>query len=279
MDAMKIIEANGARIPAIGLGTYRLEGETCVEMVGKAIGAGYRHLDTARMYGNEAEVGQGIRASEIDRDELFVTTKVWTDDLAPSDFRRSAEAAVRALDIGAVDLLLIHWPNASISLEGTIDALNGAREDGLTRHIGVANFDSALLERAAGLSRHPLVCNQVEYHPRLSQEKVHEACQRLGMAMIAYSPIGQGKDLLTDPAVVEMAQRYGKTTAQVVLRWEIEQPMVGAIPRTSKPERLAENLDVFDFELQDEDRRRLHEMSRSRQRLVNPSFAPRWDDR
>ncbi len=208
-----------------------------------------------------------------------MTTKVWTDDLAPGDFRRSAEAAVRALDIGPVDLLLIHWPNASIPLEGTIDALNTAREDGLTRHIGVANFPATMLEKAANLSRHPLACNQVEYHPRLSQERVHAACERLGMAMIAYSPIGQGKDLLTDPAVTEMAERYGRTPAQIVLRWEIEQPMVGAIPRTSNAQRLAENLDVFGFELQEEDRRRLHEMSRSRRRLVDPSFAPAWDDR
>ncbi len=137
---MKIIDANGARIPAIGLGTYRLEGETCVRMVGEAIGRGYRHIDTARMYGNEAEVGEGIRASGIARDELFVTTKVWHDQLAPADFLRSAQEAVRTLDIGAVDLLLIHWPNASIPLEGTIEALNKARDEGLTRHIGSRTF-------------------------------------------------------------------------------------------------------------------------------------------
>ncbi|WP_061936300.1 aldo/keto reductase [Aureimonas sp. AU22] len=276
---MKIIEANGARIPAIGLGTYRLEGETCVRLVSEAIGIGYRHIDTARMYGNEAEVGQGVRASGIARDDIFVTTKVWTDDLAPADFARSAEAAVQALDIGTVDLLLIHWPNASIPLGGTIEALNWARDEGLTHHIGVANFPSELLKEASRLTRHPLVCNQVEYHPRLSQEKVRSACERLGMAMIAYSPIGQGKDLLADPVVVDMAERYGRTPAQIVLRWEVEQPHVGAIPRTSNPARLAENLDVFDFELQDEDRQRLHEMSRSRHRLVDPAFAPQWDDR
>lgn len=276
---MRIIEVNGAQIPAIGLGTYRLEGETCVRLVSEAIGVGYRHIDTARMYGNEAEVGQGVRASGIARDDIFVTTKVWTDDLAPADFARSAEAAVQALDIGTVDLLLIHWPNASIPLRGTIEALNRARDEGLTHHIGVANFPSELLEEASRLTRHPLVCNQVEYHPRLSQEKVRSACERLGMAMIAYSPIGQGKDLLADPVVVDMAERYGRTPAQIVLRWEVEQPNVGAIPRTSNSARLAENLDVFDFELQDEDRQRLHEMSRSRHRLVDPAFAPRWDDR
>ncbi|WP_279478514.1 aldo/keto reductase [Aureimonas sp. SK2] len=276
---MKIIEAAGARIPAIGLGTYRLEGDTCVAMVSEGIRVGYRHIDTARMYGNERQVGEGLRASGVARDEIFVTTKVWTDDLAPADFLRSAEAAVQALDVGAVDLILIHWPNAAIPLQGTIDALNQAREKGLTRHIGVANFTAALMEEAASLTRHPLACNQVEYHSRLSQETVHAACERLGMAMIAYSPIGQGKDLLSDPVVTDMAERYGRTPAQIVLRWEVEQPMVGAIPRTSNPDRLAENLDVFGFELQDEDRRRLHEMSRSRRRLVDPSFAPQWDAR
>lgn len=274
---MKVIEASGARIPAIGLGTYRLEGSTCVSMVAKAIGRGYRHIDTARMYGNEKEVGEGIRASGIARDDLFVTTKVWHDSIGRNDLVPSAEQAVDALGIGPVDLLLIHWPNADIALEDSIDALNEARERGLTRHIGVANFTSTLLDDAAAMSQAPLVCNQVEYHPLLSQDAVLHSCERNDMALIAYSPIGQGKALLDDPTVRRIAERLGRTPAQIVLRWEIEQPRVGAIPRTSNPDRLAENLDVFGFELEEDDRRMLTEMSRQRQRLVNPSFAPVWD--
>ncbi|WP_182084565.1 aldo/keto reductase [Aureimonas sp. ME7] len=276
---MKIIEANGARIPAIGLGTYKLNGSQCVDMVERAIGAGYRHIDTARMYGNEREVGEGIRASGIARGDLFVTTKIWWEDIGSDKLFRTAEDALAALDVGPVDLLLIHWPNADVPLEQSIAALNQVKDRGLTHHIGVANFPSRMLEQAAAASASPLVCNQVEYHPRLSQEEVLRSCERLGMALIAYSPIGQGKDLLTDPDVVEIAERLGRTPAQVVLRWEIEQPNVGAIPRTSNPDRLAENLSVFDFELTESDRATLREMSRNRRRLVDPSFAPHWDER
>ena len=246
---MKIIDANGAKIPAIGLGTYTLEGAICVDMVAEAIDAGYRHIDTARMYGNEAEVGKGIANSGVDRGELFVTTKIWWTDIGRDDFARATDAALAALDVGPVDLLLIHWPNAEIALEESIDALNAARSAGLTKHIGVANFTSAMVDEAAAMSSAPLACNQVEYHPFLSQENIHQACLRNGMAMIAYCPIGKGGDLLSNDLIGDIAKSHGKSPAQVVLRWEVEQDKVGAIPRTSRPERLPENIDIFDFEL------------------------------
>ncbi|ALN73248.1 aldo/keto reductase [Aureimonas sp. AU20] len=274
---MKIIEASGARIPALGFGTYKLTGETCIRMVGEAIEAGYRHIDTARMYGNEREVGEGVRASGIARDDLFVTTKVWYEDIGADRLVATAEAAVEALGIGAVDLLLIHWPNAGIPLEDSISALNAAKEQGLTRHIGVANFPSTLLDDAAAMSTAPLVCNQVEYHPLLSQEAILGSCERNDMALIAYSPIGQGGELLQHPTVMGIAQRLSRTPAQVILRWEIEQPRVGAIPRTSNPDRLRENFDVFSFELSETDRTALNDMTRQRKRLVDPAFAPAWD--
>jgi len=274
---MKIIEASGASIPALGFGTYKLTGETCIRMVGQAIEAGYRHIDTARMYGNEREVGEGVRASGIARQEVFVTTKVWYEDIGADKLVPTAEAAVEALGIGPVDLLLIHWPNAGIPLEDSIAALNAAKEKGLTRHIGVANFPSTLLDDAAAMSAAPLVCNQVEYHPLLSQEAILASCERNDMALIAYSPIGQGGELLLHPTVAGIAQRLGRTPAQVILRWEIEQHRVGAIPRTSNPDRLRENLDVFSFELSEVDRVALDDMTRQRKRLVNPGFAPAWD--
>ncbi|MEF2550214.1 aldo/keto reductase [Aurantimonas sp. A2-1-M11] len=274
---MKIIEAGGARIPAIGFGTFTLEGQTCVDMVAKAIDAGYRHIDTARMYGNEKEVGAGIAASGIARDELFVTTKIWWTDLSEDKLMASTRAAVEAIGQGPVDLLLIHWPNADVPLEETIDALNATIGENLTRHIGVANFTSAMVDEAAAMSSAPLVCNQVEYHPYLSQENVLAACRRHDMAMIAYSPIGKGGEMLADPVIREAAERHGKSPAQIVLRWEIEQDIVGAIPRTKTPERLQENLDVFDFELTETERAAITELSLRRQRLIDPSFAPTWD--
>ena len=274
---MKIIEVSGARIPALGFGTYKLTGDTCVRMVNRAIETGYRHIDTARMYGNEREVGQGIRLSGIARSELFVTTKVWFEDIGADRLVRSAQEAVEALDIGAVDLLLIHWPNAAIPLEDSIGALNEAKARGLTSHIGVANFPSTLMDEAAAMSSAPLVCNQVEYHPLLSQEAILHSCERIDMALIAYSPIGQGGELLQHPTVTGIANRLGCTPAQVILRWELDQPRVGAIPRTSNEERLRENFEIFAFELSDVDREALNAMTRERKRLVNPSFAPAWD--
>lgn len=274
---MKIIEANGARIPAIGFGTYTLKGEAGTHMVAKAIEGGYRHIDTARMYGNETEVGAGIRASGIARDDLFVTTKVWRDDLAADRFADSAARAIDALGIGPVDLLLIHWPNADIPLEESIEALNAAKSGGLTRHIGVANFPSPLLDEAAALSQAPLVCNQVEYHPFLAQEAVLGACERHGMALVAYSPLGQGGDILQHPLVAGIAAAHGKAPSQIILNWEISQDRVAAIPRTKNPDRLSINLDVFDFELSPEEKRSLDELSQQRRRLVDPDFAPAWD--
>jgi diketogulonate reductase-like aldo/keto reductase len=274
---MKIIEANGARIPAIGYGTYTLEGQTCTDMVAKAIDVGYRHIDTARMYKNEAAVGEGIRRSGIARDDLFVTTKVWWTDIAEGKLQASATQAIEALGIGAVDLLLIHWPNPDVALEESIDALNETIALGLTRHIGVANFTSAMLDESAALSEAPLVCNQVEYHPFLSQQAIHAACLRHGMAMVAYSPVGQGGEILENPVVTGIAARHGKTPAQIVLRWEIEQEGVAAIPRTKTPERLAENLAVFDFQLEADEQAALTVLTEQRKRLVDPSFAPNWD--
>ncbi|TFF25260.1 aldo/keto reductase [Jiella endophytica] len=274
---MKFIEAGTARIPAIGLGTYTLEGGACVDMVARAIDAGYRHIDTARMYGNETEVGEGIRKSGIARDELFVTTKVWWTDLAEADLAAAARQSVERIGIGPVDLILIHWPNPDIALEESIDALRLTVDDGLTRHVGVANFTSTLLDEASAMASHPLVCNQVEYHPFLSQAEVLSACRRHEMGLVAYSPIGRGGEVLNHPVIRSAAERHGKSPAQIVLRWEIEQDGVGAIPRTSKPERLKENLAIFDFELSKDEQAAISALTRRNERLVDPSFAPNWD--
>ena len=275
---MKRIDANGARIPAIGLGTWTLKGRSCSELVEHALAVGYRHVDTAAAYGNEEEVGAGIRVSGMARDDIFVTTKVWPTDLAPADFMKSAEASLKRLGLHQVDLLLIHWPNPAIPLEGTIDALNKARREGLTRHIGVANFTTGLLAEARKLSEAPLVCDQVEYHPYLDQRKVLDACRANGMAMVSYCPLHRGGGLLEERVVKDAATARGVTPGQVILRWHVQQEGVVAIPRTSKKERLAENIGIFGFELTDAEMRAISALSVKNSRLCDFDFAPEWDE-
>ena len=270
-----LVRANGAEIPAIGLGTWQLRGDAASEAVAHALTVGYRGIDTAAMYDNEEAVGAGIRAAGRPRDEVFVTTKVWYTDLAPADLQRSAEASLKRLGLSEVDLLLIHWPNAAIPLEGTIAALCEAKRRGLARHVGVSNFPVALVERAVTAATEPLVANQCEYHPRLDQSKVIAACRRHGLAFISYCPIGKGA-LLETPAVTDIAARHGRTPAQVVLRWHVQQG-VAAIPKSGNATRIAENLDVFGFALSDEEMRTLASLARPDGRMVDPGWAPRWD--
>ena len=276
MPTAHLVEANGARIPAIGLGTFRLEGEACAEAVRTALGLGYRHLDTARMYGNEEAVGDGIRASGVSREDVFVTTKVWWEDIGPGDLQRSAEASLKRLGLSSVDLLLIHWPNAAIALRGSIAALCEAKARGLARHVGVSNFPSAMLRDAIALASEPLVANQVEYHPRLDQSVLLAATREAGMALTSYCPLGRG-DLVDDPLVADLARRHGVTPAQVLLRWHVQQPGVVAIPKSGDPGRMAENLGVFDFVLAADAMASLSGLARRDGRFVDPVFAPRWD--
>ncbi len=189
---MMYLDAKGAHIPAIGLGTWELRGRDCARIVEQAVRLGYRHFDTAQMYGNEREVGEGIRASGIKREDVFVTTKIAPDNLAPMLLVRSLKESIGALRLGEIDLLLLHWPNKGIPLAETIDALVGVKRDGLVRNIGVSNYTVALLEEATRLSGDRLVCNQFEFHPYLDQSKVVAACRAHGMAAVAYSPIAKG---------------------------------------------------------------------------------------
>ncbi|MBW8837445.1 MAG: aldo/keto reductase, partial [Burkholderia sp.] len=176
--AAPVIEAHGARLPAIGLGTWRSTHDEGVQAVRAALAAGYRHIDTAARYENEQAVGQALAASGLPRDEVIVTTKVWHTELRAADFRRAAEASVARLGLDHVDLLLVHWPNPDVPLEETIGALCDAQRSGLTRHIGVSNFPAALLDRAVALASVPLAANQCEYHPYLDQTRVLDACRR-----------------------------------------------------------------------------------------------------
>jgi 2,5-diketo-D-gluconate reductase B len=273
--AAPVVETSGARIPLVGLGTWDLRGKTCARMVEEAIGLGYRHIDTAAMYGNEAAVGEGVRASGIDRDQVFITTKVWQSDLAPRDFERSTRDSLAKLKLPSVDLLLIHWPNPSIPLAGTIGALCKMKREGLARHVGVSNFTTDLIEQAVKLSTEPLVCNQFECHPYLDQSKLIAETRRRGMAVTAYSPIARGR-AKGDAVLARIGKAHGKSAAQVCLRFLVQQDII-AIPRTSKPERLAENFAIFDFELSAAEMTEIAELANPRGRVVDWGGAPDWD--
>lgn len=274
---MHTVNAHGAAIPAIGLGTWTLRGREATRLVAHALQAGYRHIDTAAMYENETEVGAGLRASGVPRDEVFVTTKVWFTDLARDALLRSAEASLARLGLDRVDLLLIHWPSKTVPLAESIAALNEAQGRGLTRHIGVSNFTVPLLEEAMRLSTAPLVCNQIEYHPYLDQSKVIAACRRHGMAVVSYCPLARGGELFTEPAVLAAACRHGRSPAQIVLRWHVQQTGVAAIPRSREPRRIEENLAVFDFALDADEMRAISALGGRRLRLCDFEFAPDWD--
>lgn len=241
------IEANGARIPLVGLGTWDLRGRTCSRMVEEAIGLGYRHIDTAAMYGNEDDVGAGLRAAGIDRDEVFITTKVWSSNLRASDFERSARDSLSKLKLPNVDLLLIHWPNSSIPLKETIGTLCKMKREGAARHVGVSNFTPALIEEAVKFSTEPLVNNQIECHPYFDQTKTIAASQRRGLSVTAYSPVARGR-VKGDAVLTRIGKAHGKTAAQICLRYLVQQDLI-VIPKTSRPERLKENFAIFDFTL------------------------------
>jgi diketogulonate reductase-like aldo/keto reductase len=275
---MHHVAANGASIPALGLGTFTLEGEHCRSMVRRALELGYRHLDTAAMYGNEEAVGRGLRDAGIDRDSVFVTTKVWWTDLAAEDLRRSAEASVKRLGLDQVDLLLLHWPNPHIPLSETMPALAKVRDDGLARHIGVSNFTTALIAQAVEACPAPLVANQVEYHPYLDQPKLRAACRAAGIAMVSYCPLHRGGGLLAEQAIRDAAAAHGKTPGQIVLRWHIQQEGIGAIPRTSRTERLEENIAIFDFALSADEMAAISALAGRGHRICDYDFSPEWDE-
>ena len=271
------LTAHGATMPAIGYGTMELPHRPA-ELVAHAIASGYRHIDTARKYGTEEAVGEGIRASGIKRNELFITTKVTELDARAADFLRSAETSLKALGLDYVDLLLIHWPQPQVPFKETLGALAQAKRRGLTRHVGVSNFTLAMLEEAVGVSPEPLVTNQIEYHAYLPQDRMMAALKRHGMILTAYCPVARG-ELLGDPVVGAIAKARGKTHAQVCLRWLIQQPMVAAVPRALEEAHIAENFDVFDWSLSADEMRRISALRRRHVRIADPpERAPQWDE-
>lgn len=266
----------GVAVPPLGLGTYELAGKAGEAAILSGIEIGYRHIDTASRYGNEGAVGRAIRASGVPRGDLFVTTKVWMSDLRPDDVRRSVSDSLARLQLDHVDLLLVHWPNPDIPLGETLDAFAEQKAKGRTRLIGVSNFTLPLLDEALNVHGADLFCNQVEYHPFLSQARLLERMGAADMLLMAYQPIARGA-VNDTPLLQRIGARYGKTPVQVTLRWLIQQPRVGAIPRSSNPGRQAENFDIFDFTLTGEEMAAIHGLAEGR-RTSDYAFAPQWDE-
>lgn len=272
-----VVEAHGARIPLIGLGTWDLRGRTCTRILEQALRLGYRHVDTAELYDNEREVGEGLRASSVARADVFITTKIWPSHFAPGELERAAEESLERLKLAQVDLLLLHWPNPQVPLRATLGALCKVKRAGLARHIGVSNFTVALVEEAVKLADEPLVCNQIEVHPFIDQSKVIAACRRHGMAVVAYSPIARG-GVQRDKVLTRIAAAHGKTAVQISLRFLVQRGIV-VIPRTSRVERLKENLAIFDFELSGTEMAEIARLAHRGGRIVDYAYSgsPRWD--
>ena len=272
---MDMITTRGLRMPKLGLGTYRMKGAECREAVERALSLGYRHIDTAEMYGNEDDVGAAIAGARLPRDDIHVTTKVWWEHLAPGAMRASLEASLRKLKTDHVDLYLIHWPSPTMDLPSALESLIKLQEEGLTRSIGVANFPVALLKRAVEEIGAPIAVNQIEYHVLLGQAAVLKYARAHDVAITAYCPVAQGK-LANSEELAVIARKHGTSPIQVALKWLLDQPGVSAIPKAARRESQVANLESMKLELDDADRAAIAMLPKTT-RLVNPGFAPAWD--
>ena len=269
--------AGGGTIPALGFGTSPMTGGLTAETVATALKAGYRHIDTARKYGTEPAVAEAMRSAGVPRGDIFVTTKVSHEILRARDFARSVDESLAALKVDYVDLLMVHWPNPQIAMSETMPALAEAKRRGLARHIGVANFNIALLDEAIRLCPEPLTVLQAEYHPFLDQAKLLAAARQRGLVFVAYCPLGRGR-LFDDPVLNDIAKARGRSVAQVALHWLLQQD-VAPIPFSSNPQRIADNFKVFDFALSADEMKRVSALKRANGRIANPSgrVSGGWD--
>src|SRR6201981_2752634 len=271
MDATTAtVDVGGAKIPVLGFGTHGMSGPRLQDVLVAALQGGFRHIDTAQMYQNEADLGVAIRASGVPRDAIFVTTKVWVGNYIRQRFMASVDESLRRLQTNHIDLLLVHWPCGGAPLEDQIEGLNRAVDTGKVRYIGVSNYNVAMMRAAAVLSTHPLVTNQVEYHPFLDQTGVLQQVASGGSSLMAYCGMAVGRVFETQ-LLKDMAARHGRSVAQIVLRWLIQQPNVVALSRTEKIERLPQNRDIFDFALGDDDMAAIGRLKLPGSRIVNPS--------
>ncbi|MBP2547600.1 diketogulonate reductase-like aldo/keto reductase [Neorhizobium galegae] len=275
---MHTVTANGAHIPALGFGTFRMPGADILRILPKALELGFRHVDTAQIYGNEAEVGQVIAGSGIARSDIFLTTKVWVDKYAKASFAASVDESLKKLKTDYVDLLLLHWPQSDVPLSERMESLNAVKKAGKVKNIGISNFNIAMMEEAAKLSEAPIATNQVEFHPYLDQSKLLQAAREKGIALTAYYLMADGK-VPNDPLLKDIGARHGKTAAQVVLRFAVQQEGIIALSKTATESRLAENYDIFDFTLSADEMAAIKGLARPDGRIVNPGHLrpPHWD--
>lgn len=273
---MKNIKIGAATLPALGFGTYKLYGKEAARAVELALGSGYTHIDTAQVYENEEGVGEGIKNSQIPRDNIFLTTKVWRNEFANGTVAQSVDESLRKLKTDYVDLLLVHWPFPEKSVSYMVEQVLKAQERGQAKYIGVSNFTVAQMEEALKISGGAIICNQVEYHPYLSQKPVLDLVRGHDMALTAYSPVARG-DVFKDRTLQEIGLKHGKSAGQVVLRWHMQQDNVSAIPKSGTPENIKANIDIFDFELSDTDMSAIHALARPNGRQISPEWGPKWD--
>lgn len=275
-DGAPTLQAKEMEIPRIGLGTWELEGSEAAEAVRDGLEIGYRHIDTARAYENEQQVGKAIADSEVDREQIFLTTKLWFEDLGADGVSSQMEGSLSELDTDYVDLLLIHWPNPDADLAETLAAMAELHSAGKVRHIGVSNFPTRELSAAIAASELPIAVNQVEFHPYLDQTELLRMTAKEEIALEAYSPLANGQ-VPGDDTLEKVGEKYGKSAAQVSIRWLLEHEQVVALPRSSSHENRVDNFEVFDFDLDDDDRRTIDAMASSHGRQIDPDFAPEWD--
>ncbi len=274
IEKMIYREKGGDTVPALGFGTWQMKGEECQKALNEALSAGFRHIDTAQAYRNEEDIGRTLVASGIQRDELFITTKVWWEHLDEAGVKESFAESLDKLQTDYVDLLLIHWDDDSVPMDETLSAMNDLQDRGQVKHVGVSNFTVPRLEKAREVSRSPIFANQIEYHPFLGEKPIRDYCRKHGILVTAYCPIARG-EVAEDRTLREIADVNGKTPVQVALRWLLQQEQVIAIPKSSEPQHIRANIDVFDFELTRGEMERIFALDRD-ERLIDPEFAPDW---
>jgi 2,5-diketo-D-gluconate reductase B len=272
---MENLQTQGISLPRLGLGTYRMQGEVCRAAVESALGLGYRHIDTAEMYGNEEAIGAAIAATGVARKDLHVTTKVWNENLAPDAMRTAFDTSLKKLRLDRIDLYLVHWPAPKMNLPVMFDTLMKLKEEGRTRAIGVANFNIALLQTVVEEIKAPIACNQVEYHVMLDQTPLRKYMRAKSIPLVAYCPLAQGR-AASDPTLTAIGRKHGASAAQVALKWLLDQEDVVAIPKASRAESQKANLDALNVGLDDEDLQAIAGLPKDK-RFVNPGFSPAWD--
>jgi 2,5-diketo-D-gluconate reductase B len=272
---MEHLQTQGISLPRLGLGTFRMQGDACRAAVESALGLGYRHIDTAEMYGNEEAIGAALAAAGLPRKELHVTTKVWHENLAPDAIRRSFDASLKKLRLDHVDLYLVHWPSKTMNLPAMFETLMKLKEEGRTRAIGVANFTVGPLKTVVEEIKAPIACNQVEYHVMLDQTPLRKYLSAKSIPLVAYCPLAQGK-VASDPTLMAIGRKHGASAAQVALKWLLDQDGVAAIPKASRAESQKANLGALNVGLDDEDIKAIAGLPKDK-RCVNPGFAPAWD--